>query len=529
MLRYTCWLTAFLAAVLPWRGTGQILYAPGQVPNQAVSKNHYKITGTVVNSVTGEPIVRAAVRVNGPMLPQVFTDGSGRFEMNDVPEGQMVITAQRPGFLNSEVIGHQLQTVTVGTTMPPIQIKLIPQGMIKGRVTNGESEPIEGLGVQVMFQQIADGRKDWAPRGNAQTDENGEYQIEDLPPGQYLLSTSIQVLAPFAAVAENGPINDTYPPQYFPNAPEQNSAQPIHVQAGGTVEADFRLSPVRSYSVSGVVSGPENINLFCQDASGNSLGFGQVDHRTGKFKLLHVPPGAFSLTFQAQGGQEENHGIYFAEQTITIGSSDIDGLRISMQPLSDVPVRFPDSTGGVPVQLQLIPRQKRELFQRFYLANQPSQMPAFQGVPPGSYKLIVHNSGNTCVNTISQGSTDLLREDLTVMGGSTRTEPIEVTLRNDCATLSGTVKTNSPGYAGTVLVVPSAAGMETRVAPAFNGNFAVPGLAPGDYRVYAFTDVSNLEYANPEALREFSGQQITLGPNAKTTMQLDLLTRGEAQ
>ena len=483
------------------------------------------------NSVTGEPIGRAVVRINAPASrqQQVFTDGSGQFEINDVPEGQMAISAQHPRFLGMEMTAQRPQIVTVGPATPPVQIKLIPESVIKGKITDGDGEPIEGIGIQVMSRQIVNGRKEWTPRGSTQTDENGEYQMEGLSSGRYLLSTSLHLLAPFAAVAENGPTNDIYPPQYFPNAPDQDSAQPIPVQAGGTAEADFRLSPARSYSVSGVVSGPENINLFCQDANGNMLGAGQVDRRTGKFKLLHVPSGACALTFQAQGGQEPGGKVYFAEQAITLGSSDLDGLRISMQPLSDVPVHFPDPAGGVPVQLQLIPRQKRVLFQQFYLASEPGQMSAFQNVPPGSYKLIVGNSGGACVNTVFQGGTDLLRDDLTVVGGGNRTEPIEVTLRNDCATLSGTVKPNSPGYTGTVLVAPGAGGMEPRIAPAFNGNFTVPGLAPGDYTVYAFSDISNLEYANPETLREFSGGKVTLGPNAKTTVQLDLITRGEGQ
>jgi hypothetical protein len=62
-----------------------------------------------------------------------------------------------------------------------------------------------------------------------------------------------------------------------------------------------------------------------------------------------------------------------------------------------------------------------------------------------------------------------------------------------------------------------------------NGAFSLSGLTPGDYTVYAFTDISGLEYTNPEALREFSGQKITLGPGAKAALQLNLITRGDGQ
>ena len=256
MLRYTCRFTAFIALVLPMACAGQTTnwFIHDRILDEPpVSQNHYKLTGTVVNSVTGEPITRAVVRTNGPSpQQQVFTDGAGHFEINDVPEGQTMITAQRPGFLGIETSGHRPQMVTVGPATPTVQIKLIPEGGIKGKVTDNEGQPIEGIQVQVLSSQISNGYKNWFVRDSAQTDENGDYGIEALSPGQYILSTGMMVISPPAAVAENGPVNDVYPPQYFPNAPEQDNAQPVNVQAGQAVEADFRLSPVRSYSVSGI-------------------------------------------------------------------------------------------------------------------------------------------------------------------------------------------------------------------------------------------------------------------------------------
>ncbi len=60
-----------------------------------------------------------------------------------------------------------------------------------------------------------------------------------------------------------------------------------------------------------------------------------------------------------------------------------------------------------------------------------------------------------------------------------------------------------------------------------DGKFSLTNLTPGAYRLFAFNDISDLEYANPEALRDFTGQQVTLGPNEKTNVQLDLVTRAK--
>jgi hypothetical protein len=59
-----------------------------------------------------------------------------------------------------------------------------------------------------------------------------------------------------------------------------------------------------------------------------------------------------------------------------------------------------------------------------------------------------------------------------------------------------------------------------------DGKFYISNLTPGEYRLFAFTNISHLEYANPEALRDFTGQDITVGPNEKANVQLDLITRG---
>jgi hypothetical protein len=542
MLRYTCRLTSVLLTVLSFTcaGQGWVFHTP-QGPTSAVnatnparSQNRHKITGTVVNSVTGEPVGRAAVRINGITSQQVFTDSNGRFEANDVPEGQIAVAAQRPGFIDSQMTGHQPQMITVGPTTPAIQVKLIPESILKGTVTNSDGEPLENVGVQVMTQQITNGHKDWSNRGGTQTDENGEYQVEDLPPGQYLIHTSTSLLFPMSMMAENGPLNEVYPPQYFPNATSQESAQPVTVQPGQTAEADFRLSSAPSYSISGVVSGPQANALACEDEEGNPIVFSsRINHRTGQFKLIHIPSGSCTVTARSQG--PDGH-TYYAEQPVTVNSSNISNVQLVLQSLPEIPVHFSNSNGGVPVQLYLVPRHKRWRNRQFYPTMQggPSetQTPVFKDIPPGSYRVVAQSFNNSsCVGAITSGSTDLLREDLTVVGGNAQTAPIEVSMSSGCATLTLSTTTTSPAPELNVyyLLTSGSAGIEPRVTISANGNLDMSGLTPGEYTAYAFSDISDLEYDNPDVLREFPGQKVTLGPSEKATVQLNLITRGGSQ
>ncbi|MBV8708791.1 MAG: carboxypeptidase regulatory-like domain-containing protein, partial [Acidobacteriaceae bacterium] len=390
-------------------------------------------------------------------------------------------------------------------------------------------EPVESMGLQVMLQEINNGRIDWIPRGGAQTDENGEYEIEDLPPGQYLIRTSTRAVFFVNAPSQGSPYTDVYPAQFFPNAPDRSSAQPVTVGPGQTAEADFRLSPVPSYSITGTVSGPQNVTVMCEDEEGNSLSFGRVNHRTNQFRLIHIPPGTCTVTAHFQGPNGE---AYYAEQPVTVNSSNITGVQLALQPLPDIPVHFSNSPGGMPVQLQLISRQKRRRQGQLHPMTEGSppdhQTLVFKGVLPGSYQVQANSFSRTCIGSISSGGTDLLREDLTVVNGSAQGAPIEVSLRDDCATLTLAADA-SPGVNVNFLLVPNSVSMQPRVMSVGSGSLSIPGLTPGEYTVYALSDISDLEYANPEAMRKFSGQKVTLGPGETAKMQLNLITNGGSQ
>src|SRR5260370_28201461 len=58
--------------------------------------SHYKLEGTVVNPVTGIPLSRALVEIMGSGH-MTMTGPDGRFEFDDLPAGQVVVLARKPG------------------------------------------------------------------------------------------------------------------------------------------------------------------------------------------------------------------------------------------------------------------------------------------------------------------------------------------------------------------------------------------------------------------------------------------------
>jgi hypothetical protein len=156
-----------------------------------------------------------------------------------------------------------------------------------------------------------------------------------------------------------------------------------------------------------------------------------------------------------------------------------------------------------------------------------------RNLEPGRYKVeaIPNNTTNNSwyVKSIFYGGADLLREELIVAPG--QAAAMEIVLRDDSAMLHGRVQSGEDeGQTAAVLVVPEYAPLDPKMIIANeSGEFQLDGLAPGDYKVFAFDRLDGLEYSNPQALDQYASKaaQVSLQPNETTTIKVDLIQRGE--
>ena len=136
-------------------------------------------------------------------------------------------------------------------------------------------------------------------------------------------------------------------------------------------------------------------------------------------------------------------------------------------------------------------------------------------------------SGPYYVKSAVSGSTDLLREELTVAAGA-EVEPIRVVLRGDFGTLEG--KISSERQLGSVVLVAiseDAAGQTHISLVNFGGNLGLQ-LAPGRYKVLAVDRIDNFAYAEPEVIGKYlsKAKDVTIGPNATAHVDLELVSVG---
>lgn len=171
------------------------------------------IRGTVVNSVTHAPIPRALVSsADGHFA--VLTDSEGHFEFaapkenrdglsigggfvsssfsltpmhsyHGVLGGLVSLSARKPGFLDDPYDARPLDV----SPDADITIPLIPEALIKGRVSLSTADVASGITIQLYTDQVMEGLPRWISGHSVRANSAGEFRFAELPAGSYKVVT----------------------------------------------------------------------------------------------------------------------------------------------------------------------------------------------------------------------------------------------------------------------------------------------------------------------------------------------------
>jgi len=502
------------------------------------SEAGYKVAGSVVNSVTGEPVRRAVVELRAGSERLAFTDSNGQFEFDNLRSGQAALRVRKPGFMEEREAGQGAgpQTAKIGPEAAPVVLKLVPESVIYGRAQDAAGDPIEHLPVKVIAARIYNGRKHWMQRQMTMTNDDGDFRLANLPPGSYYL----QAGPTWDFGNPHGDGHDqAYAAVYYPAAADPSGASLIEVSAGQQVNTNLILSPIALFKISGQILGgfaEQGVNLQFFDSFGNSIAFPVVEQPGGRFEAK-APAGSYTLEVNAWGGRGNELVAGVSLNT----TSDMAGLRLVLAPPTSIPIivrgeaTHPSAAsfgkGGLPVPSVHLSQAGVSIGGReFWDSSLPeSSSHALANVSPGTYSVEVNSNreGSWYVQSVESGGVDLLRENLSVASGVTA-PPIEIVMRDDAASLRGQVSGESNGRA-IVVAVPDGAPLRASSAPlGTDGEFFLPNLAPGSYSVLAF-DRTDIEYTNPDVLGRFMAQasHVDLHANDEHTVNLELIHGNE--
>ena len=578
-------------AVLP-------LMAPSTFAQGSYSNNNqaHTVRGTVINSVTHEPIGRALVYSSDNRFA-TMTDSQGRFEF-PIPAsensshigatagvgntlyqgtGQVVISngpgvllAKKPGFLTD--YDQEAQYLQRGGE---VTLSLMPEALIVGRVMLPSYDGVTPVQLQLYRRQVNDGRGHWVPVADTTTRSNGEFRFAELAPGTYKLLT-LELSDDDPEIIRLGPRLHAYPPAYFPAATNFAGATEIRLSAGNTFRAD--LSPVRQlyYPVkipvlNSAPAVPIDVRVLMQGhrGPGFSLGYNQ-QAQTIEGSL---PNGVYTVE-AASYGQPLSNGTL----NIAVRGGPVTGPPMIMTPNGSIQVNLHeeftlnetagqsgvrDTSGNVMTGIRRVRGRYVNVtlqpVEDFGLERDASLRPPIgpkdesliiEGVHPGRYWVRVDSGfGFAYPSTVTSGGIDLLRQPLVVAPGGA--PAIEITMRNDTAALEGTIeglevspaKASASGLAGGeaypgglgvsgyvyCIPLPDSSGQFTQGSVNQNGEFAIPKLAPGAYRMLAFRrQQPELEYRDPEAMRAYDskGLVVRLVPGQEEHLRLALISAG---
>jgi hypothetical protein len=578
LMRATIQRTKRLLVIVVAAGCVSLGQASG--PGPLADQQPTTIHGTVVNSVTHTPISRALV-YSADNRFAMLTDGEGHFEFSVPKDGNeggnfffsgqphqmwqvggsaspIWLMARKPGYLDDPNDRRHADVLPSGD----YTISLMPEALIKGRVTISEADPPSGINVQLYSRQVQDGMPRWVQASMVRANSEGEFRFAELQPGTYKVLTNEWMDNDPVTAVPGGQLYG-FPPVFYPGVGDFASAATIPLTAGQTVQIDLPLTRQPYHPVSIPVAnsdgnGGMNIVVSVQGHRGPGYSLGYIP---GKQAIEGSLPNGNYLVEASSYSQPSSSGAVHLTvagapavgPTMTLVRSSSVEVRVTEEFSSPEPNNF-TATWNVAgrsfeihgprayLQVQLEKdedfEQKRTAFPRSPTGPNDDSL-TIDNLSPGKYWLR-SSSNRGYVAAATMGAVDLLHEPIMVAPGSTT--PIDIKLRDDFAEIDGTVTGIATGSIPTpgapvlpiflfCVPMPDGAGeLQQLGASSTDGKFTSDRMVPGSYRVLAFRNPQpHLPYRDAEAMKAYDslGTVVHLSPGQKTTVQVPIILSSE--
>ena len=515
------------------------LVPPAMLRAQAVRKPAaaapatYRISGKVVNGSSDLVLANAEISIYATVdfhLVQSMTAGEdGRFSFEDLHAGKYMLQGSRRGFITSSYDEHEGFNTAIavgeGLAADNLILRLTPDGMIHGMVTDEAGEPVRQARITLYGQNSHDGRGTISQGATANTDDTGNYELPHLRAGTYFLAvaaspwyaTHVSLLAnnqdPNAAPAARSPLDVVYPTTYYADTNDSESATPIPIRGGDDLEINFSLHPVPS------------LHLFLHLPEPRPEGAGMPVLERPVFGLME--PQGEQMQF-ASPGVVEITGVAPGQYSLQIPEGgNRAGRSVALDASADAQI---DATQGVPqaavagnVVLPARTGENQQLMIGLVQAGKQNFQPVaqdgsfqFTNLAPGSYEVLAQTSGRSLdVEQIKANNATVNGRSITVAGDQQAT--ITVTFSEGSATVRGVAKLAGKPAAGAMIVLVPAnpeisQTLFRRDQSDSDGTFSLLGVAAGSYTVVAIQDGWSLEWAQPEVIARFvpRGQPVTV-------------------
>ena len=492
----------------------------------------FRISGTVVNAIGGQPLAQATVFIAVPANPtdteQVTTGEDGRFAFENVAPGKYAMSAQRRGFARQSYQQHELYSTAVAVGLGKVSENLVfelnPDASISGAVTDEENEAVRNGRVILFKSGLQDGSQSVRFANQVQLDDAGHYRFDHVEPGKYYVAVLArpwfaQYLQRSAQrVDDNGQplpaqplrpeLDVAYATTFYPQATDPNGATLITVGPGDRFVGDVTLTAVPAVHVRIVnLNDAGNVILFQPTFDGAKMPlFADADEvAPGAVELNGVAPGHYILNLVSRNGEVADRQDREVDLT---GDQEIDASR---HPASVVTI-----TGKVHLENnQSLSGQLALRFRNVDTGDNFGEPIGDKGQfeiqhdlgKPGTYEVgLVNQDGTIAVRSITATGAKAVGRNVTLTGGGS--VRLDILASKGLARVDGTVlHDGKPSSQAMVVLVPQDPAnnrvLFRRDQSDSDGTFSLTNVVPGRYTIVALQNGWDLEWSNPSVLAPY--------------------------
>ena len=501
--------------------------------------------------------------------PMVTTDADGKYEFRDVRPGRYTVRAVREGFFGKPVNGAYPPTVWSDIVVAEketkqVSLALIPGATMEGRVNDVAGNALPNATVQVFSVAYQTGFALLQPAiaGAAKTtDARGEYQLFWIPPGDYFLGAT-------PAVRAGGPGTPFQPGgrTFYPSETNLAAATPIAIRGGEELRRmDISIRNATSFKIAGTVTNTIPIPPNANGGTGTATVFFHLANRdletptdapiannagnislalaSGPFEIPNVPPGSYEVLARvADSSVGTGLGAFsWGRALVEVSDRDVTNVSITVTPPANVKgsVRMADGTALPPnLRVSLTPMGGSTRVALYTLLTTRAATVGAEGsftvqsVPPGRFRLnaVSGMPQDFYVSDVRQNATSVYDGGFDV--DNRNPGPLEIILSNGAGVIDGVVSDGaSKQYSGAIVaLVPDPHRFENRavfatVTSDASGRFVFRGIAPGEYRLYAWETTPPNAYQNANFVRRFEDKAkiVVVGQRTSTRVELTLI------
>lgn len=456
----------------------------------AVLQRAGSVSGTVTDSVTGEPV--EGVEVRGE-----FFDGFGGWVGNDLTgsDGTYQLDGLKPGenwtiYFDASSVGYASEyyddqrtsfgaapvTVTAAQDTAGIDAALDAAVFVGGTV---ELAGNPGVGVEGAEVWLFD---EFGSQYTATTDADGFYSFGGLPPGSFT-----------ARAAFSGAVTEWWNNQY-----DANEADPIVLTAGQVLDdLDFSLSA--GGTITGVVTGPsgEPLEGVLVEASPNvgAEALSTVTDATGSYTLTGTAPVPYFVSFTPPATENLRSQYYpgvdsMSDATIVTGLIDgvVSGISVQLPVGAIISGTVTAEQSGDPIEGVEVTLSSEQLDLWRYAQTDAAGDWALRGLPGASDWVVEFSDmSGTYLREFYDDQVDRRSADEITLVTGAELGGVDAAL-TEAATLSGrVVDGDGERVAGAeVWLAPGGALRDlVRATTDDAGEYQFTGLRPGSYRLLA--------------------------------------------